>query len=89
MVVGNTTVLGKNCTIFPNVVFGARYSPNKKESKGRRHALVGDNCTFGANSSIIGNITIGNNVIVGAGAVITKDIPDNSIVIGNNIIIER
>ncbi len=87
IIVGSTTELGKNCTIYPNVVFGAKYSPNKKNPKGRRHAKCGDNCVFGANASIIGDITIGNNVTVGAGAVVTKDIPDNAIVVGNNRII--
>ncbi len=87
IVVGSTTVLGKNCTLYPNVVFGAKLSPNGEAPKGRRHAIVGDNCVFGANSSIIGDIKIGDNVTVGAGAVITKDIPDNAIVVGvNNII---
>ena len=87
IVVGSTTVLGKNCTLYPNVVFGARISPSGEAPKGRRHALVGDNCIFGANSSIIGDITIGNNVTVGAGAVVTKNVPDNAIVVGVNKII--
>lgn len=87
IIVGSTTEIGENCTIYPNVVFGARYSPNKQNPKGRRHAKCGDNCVFGANASIIGNITIGNNVTIGAGAVVTKDIPDNSIVVGVNKII--
>ncbi|MCQ2455376.1 MAG: serine acetyltransferase [Clostridia bacterium] len=85
--VGSTTVLGKNCTIFPNVVFGAKYSPSEKNPNGRRHAKCGDNCVFGANSTILGDITIGNNVTVGAGAVVTKDLPDGVTVVGNNKII--
>ncbi len=87
IVVGSTAQLGRNCTIYPNVVFGARYSPKEENPKGRRHAKCGDNCVFGANSTIIGDITIGNNVIVGAGAVITKDIPDNAVVVGHNKIV--
>ena len=87
--IGNTAEIGNNCTIFPNVVFGASYSPNRKNPSGRRHAKCGDNCVFGANCSIIGAITIGDNVIVGAGAVVTKDIPDNCIVVGVNEIRKR
>lgn len=87
IVVGSTTIIGENCTIFPNVVFGAKYSPNKNNPKGRRHAKVGDNCVFGANASIIGKVTIGDNVIIGAGAVVTKDIPNNVTVVGINRII--
>lgn len=87
IVVGSTTIIGRNCVIFPNVVFGARYSPNTENNKKRRHAMVGDNCSFGANCSIIGDVTIGHDVTVGAGSVITKDIPDYAIVVGNNKII--
>jgi serine O-acetyltransferase len=84
IVVGGTTELGKNCTIFPNVVFGAAYHPGRKNPKGRRHPKCGDNCVFGANSTILGDITIGSNVTVGAGAVVTKDVPDNMLVVGVN-----
>lgn len=84
IVIGSTTELGDNCIVFPNVVFGARYSPKEANPLGRRHPKVGDNCVFGANSSIIGAITIGNNVTVGAGAVVTKDVPDNVTVVGFN-----
>lgn len=86
--IGNTTILGKNCTVFPNVVIGASYSPKRENPSGRRHAKCGDNCVFGANSSIIGAITIGNNVTIGAGAVVTRDVPDGATVIGVNCIIQ-
>ena len=87
IVVGSTTVIGKNCTIYPNVVFGASHSPKDVAVIGRRHAIVGDNCTFGANTSVIGAISIGHDVTIGAGAVITKNIPDYAIVVGVNQII--
>lgn len=45
--------------------------------------FIGDNVNIGANVCIIGGINIGNNVNIGAGAVIVKDIPSNSIVVGN------
>jgi serine acetyltransferase len=45
--------------------------------------VIGDNVYIASNSTVIGNIHIGNNVIIGAGSVVTKDIPDNSIVAGN------
>ena len=88
IVVGNTAIIGNNCKIFPNVVIGS--SQNARMPKiGRRHAIIGDNCILGANSSIIGAIHIGDNVIIGAGAVVTKDVPSNSIVLGINLIKER
>ena len=44
---------------------------------------IGDNVSLGANVVIIGNVKIGNNVIIGAGSVVVKDIPDNSVAVGN------
>ena len=43
---------------------------------------VGDDCYFGTGCTILGSVKIRNNVTVGAGAVVTKDIPDNCIVAG-------
>lgn len=44
---------------------------------------IGDNVFIGINSIILPNVTIGNNVIVGAGTVVAKDIPDNTVAVGN------
>lgn len=44
---------------------------------------IGDNVSLGANVVIIGNVKIGNNVTIGAGSVVVKDIPDNSVAVGN------
>ena len=44
---------------------------------------MGENVRQGANVTIIEPVHIGNNVIVGAGAVVVKDIPDNSVAVGN------
>lgn len=49
--------------------------------KGR--PTLGDNVSLGASVTIIGGISIGNNVIVGAGSVVVKDVPDNCVVAGN------
>ncbi len=69
--------IGENCTMLSGVVFG-----NKSEKIDDRTVVVGNNCYFGIDSKIIGSVTIGNNVIVGANSVVTKDIPDNAIVAG-------
>lgn len=47
-----------------------------------RQTVIGDNCFLGINSVIMGGVKIGNNVIVGTGAIVTKDVPDNSVVAG-------
>lgn len=75
--IGPNVRIGSHCTLQPGVVFG-----NKTESEDNRQVIVGDNCYFGLNSKILGPVKIGNNVIVGANAVVTKDIPDNVIVGG-------
>ena len=43
---------------------------------------MGDNCYLGLNTIILGPITIGDNVTIGANSVVTKDIPDNAVVGG-------
>lgn len=75
--VGKQCKIGKNCTLLPGVVFG-----NKHEEATNDKIIVGDNCYFGLGAKIFGNVTIGNNVTVGANAVVTKDIPDNAVVGG-------
>jgi maltose O-acetyltransferase len=44
---------------------------------------IGDNVFIGANSTILPGVTIGNNAIIGAGSIVTKDIPENAIAVGN------
>ena len=52
----------------------------KKEKK--RHPTLKNNVVVGCGSKILGNITLGNNVKVGANAVVLKDVPDNKVVVG-------
>lgn len=74
---GSVKVIGRNCTFLPMVLFG-----KKKPDIESGCIEVGDNCYFGTGCTILGPVKIGNNVIVGAGAVVTKDIPDNCTVAG-------
>lgn len=76
IIVPSYVTLGKNCKLRPGVVFG------KKLTGETEKAVIGDNCDFGVGSKIIGNVKIGDNVIVGANAVITKNVPSDVVVAG-------
>lgn len=75
--IGPNVKIGENCTIVGGVVFG-----NKGITPTDNPVSVGDNVYFGIESKIIGSISIGDNVVVGANAVVTKDIPSNTVVGG-------
>ena len=74
----NANHIGKNFTARQLTTLG-----NKRDGDNSNRPWIGDNVTLGTNVSIIGAIRIGNNVIIGAGSVVVKDIPDNSIAVGN------
>lgn len=66
--------IGINCTMAQGVLIGQNKlgSPN-----------IGNSVWIGANAILVGNITIGNNVLIAPGSYVNKDVPDNSLVIGN------
>lgn len=74
----NAIRIGRNFSCRQNTTLGNKY---EGDSDGR--PIIGDNVSVGANVCIIGNIRIGNNVVIGAGTVVVKDIPSNSVVVGN------
>ncbi len=89
--VGETTIIGNNVRIYQYVQIVAKIigDQEKKDRGIRRHAKIGDNVILSAGCMIIGPVTIGDNCIIGARAIVTHDIPDNSIVIGVNQIKPR
>lgn len=68
--------IGQHATILPMVLLGS------KNSEIPANIVIGDNCYVGVGTTILGPVKIGNNVTIGAGAVVTKDIVDNSVVGG-------
>ena len=44
--------------------------------------IIGDNCWFGANVTVLQGVTIGNGCVIAAGSVVTKDVPDNAMIAG-------
>ena len=77
VVIGETTEIGDNVTLYQGVTLGGT---GKEAAK--RHPTLGDNVVVGAGAKILGNINIGNNVKVGAGSVVVQSIPDNCTVVG-------
>lgn len=70
----------------PSVVFTNDINPRakyKKGSAGYKKTLVREGATIGANATIVCGNTIGKNALVGAGAVVTNDVPDHAVVVGN------
>lgn len=90
--IGPTTVIGDNCLIYPNVFIGAKIVGDmelRASGEKRRHAKIGNNCMLGAGCMILGNVEIGDNVIVAARSMVTKNVPSNSIVKNINEISQR
>ena len=77
VVVGETTVIGDDCTLYQGATLGG----TGKET-GKRHPTLGNNVMVGVGASVLGNITIGDNSKVGAGAVVVEPVPPNCTVVG-------
>ena len=76
--------IGNNTTITYSTVLTHDVSTKKPLGKSKIGCVfIGDNCFIGFGSIILPNVRIGNNCIIGAGSIVTKDIPDNSIAVGN------
>ena len=69
--------IGKNCSVSQGVTFGS-----KGAGKSNGWPTLGDNIYIGAGAKVIGSIHVGNNSVIGANAVVTKDIPENALAVG-------
>ena len=84
----NTVTFGDNVMCGPNVqIYTAGHPLDATERisglEFGKPIVIGDNAWIGGGAIILPNITIGNNVVIAAGSVVTKDIPDNVVVGGN------
>ncbi len=77
VVIGETAIIGDNVLLYQGVTLGG----TGKET-GKRHPTVGNNVVVGTGAKILGNIVIGDNSYIGANAVVIKDVPANSTVVG-------
>ena len=80
--------IGDNAQIAPNVSIYTAGHPIHPDSRNSGYeygidVTIGDNVWIGGNVVIMPGVTIGDNVVIGAGSVVTKDLPDNVIAVGN------
>lgn len=78
--------IGENVLIGHNVVIATLnhlVDPSLRSGMIPRPVIIGNRVWIGSNSTILPGVTIGDNSIVGAGSVVTKDIPANKIAVGN------
>jgi len=77
VVIGETTEVGRNCTLYQGVTLGGTSLQH-----GKRHPTLEDNVIVGAGAGIIGAVVVGENSKIAAGAVVVRDVPPNSTVVG-------
>ena len=77
VVIGETAIVGDNVLLYQGVTLGG----TGKET-GKRHPTIGNGVVVGAGAKILGNITIGDKSYIGANAVVIKNVPANSTVVG-------
>ncbi|MCU0650763.1 MAG: serine O-acetyltransferase [Candidatus Omnitrophica bacterium] len=77
VVIGETSVIGDDVLLYQGVTLGGTGL-----EKGKRHPTIGSNVVVGTGAKVLGNITIGDNSYIGANAVVIKDVPPNSTVVG-------
>ena len=77
VVIGETAVIGDNVTLFQGVTLGGT-----GKERGKRHPTIGNNVVIGAGAKVLGNITVGSDSMVGANAVVIRDVPEHSTVVG-------
>lgn len=77
VIIGETAVIGDDCTIYQGVTLGGT-----GKEKGKRHPTLGDNVTVGSGAKVLGPFTVGDNSKIAAGAVVLSEVPANSTCVG-------
>ena len=84
VVIGETSEIGNNVTIYHMATLGGiSPSVNSNEQRNvKRHPTLKDNVVVGSGAQILGPVTVGKNAKIGANAVVTKDVPENAVMVG-------
>ncbi len=77
VVIGETTIIGDDCTIYQGVTLGGT-----GKDHGKRHPTLGNNVMVGSGAKILGPFTVGDNSKIAAGAVVLSEVPPNSTCVG-------
>jgi len=77
IVIGETAEVGENVSLLQGVTLGGTSVRREK-----RHPTLGDNVTVGAGAKVLGSFTIGAGSRIGAGSVVVREVPENSVVVG-------
>jgi acetyltransferase-like isoleucine patch superfamily enzyme len=81
--IGRNTIIASRVTILSHHVIPCRQGDHLEYGGEKVHTYVGSNCLIGVGAYILAGVKIGDNVVVGAGSVVTRDIPSNTISAGN------
>ena len=84
VVIGETSEIGNNVTIYHMVTLGG-ISPSinsDDQRNSKRHPTLMDNVGVGSGAQVLGPVVIGKNAKIGANAVVTKDVPENAVMVG-------
>ncbi|MBQ8572974.1 MAG: serine O-acetyltransferase [Ruminococcus sp.] len=77
VVIGETTEIGNDCTIYQNVTLGGT-----GKDHGKRHPTLGNNVLVGTGAKVLGPFKVGDNARIAAGAVVLSEVPENATAVG-------
>lgn len=80
--IGDNTFIGPNCQFY-TPIHPLDYKSRNAGTESAKPITIGKNCWLGGSVVVLPNVSIGDGCVIGAGAVVTKDIPDNSLAVGN------
>lgn len=77
VVIGETAIVGDNCTIYQGVTLGGT-----GKEKGKRHPTIGNNVLIGAGAKVLGSFKVGDNSVIASNSVVLREVPENSTCVG-------
>jgi serine O-acetyltransferase len=77
VVIGETSIIGDDCTIYQGVTLGGT-----GKQRGKRHPTLGNKVVVGVGAKILGAVTIGDDAKIGGGAVVLRDVPPHTTAVG-------